>query len=330
MAKLLCREGEMSRAFAVAAAALVLAASPLARAEDTLKLAIGQKGAWTTSMVDWGMRQDFFKAEGLDPQVFYTDGGAPTLQAVISGSADMAIDTGLLGVIGAYAKGAPLRVISANTTGSDDTYWFVKADSGMKSIKDIAGKTIGYSQPGSSSNLETLALLDYFHVAAKPVAAGSITAGFTQFMTGQLDVGWAVPPIGLKELEEGKIIIIARGNDVPAIRDETVRVNLANKDVLEKRHDAIMRFMRAYERTIDWAYRSPEAIAYFAEANHVTEAIAKKSREEFFPRQMMQLYKIEGLDTALKQALDAKYISHPMIAADLAGLFQMVKPPAAK
>lgn len=312
----------------VTAVALTLLTASAGQAQDTLKLAIGQKGAWTTSMVDWGMRQGFYKAEGIKPEAFYTAGGAPTLQAVISGSVDMAIDTGLLGTIGAYVKGAPLRVVSANTTGASDTYWFAHADSGIKSIKDIAGKTIGYSEPGSSSNLETLALLDYYHVAAKPVAAGSITAGFTQFMTGQIDIGWAVPPIGLKEVQEGKIIILARGSDVPAIRDETVRVNLVSQAVLEHHRDLIVRFMRAYARTIDWAYKSPEAIDYFAAANHVSRAIAQKSRDEFFPREMMQLYEIRGLDTALKQALAARYITRPMTRADIAGLFAIVKPPA--
>ena len=39
-----------------------------------------------------------------------------------AGSVDLAVGTGILGVIGAYAKGAPLRVISAEMTGATDFF----------------------------------------------------------------------------------------------------------------------------------------------------------------------------------------------------------------
>src|SRR5580704_159849 len=131
--------------FVLAPSLSLVPVSSLGHAE-TLKFAIGQKGAWTTSMVDYGTRQGFFKAEGIDTEIFWTEGGAPTVQAVLSGSADVAIDTGILGVIGAYSKGAPLRIISPNSTGAPDIYWYAKASSGIKSLKDAAGKTIGFSE----------------------------------------------------------------------------------------------------------------------------------------------------------------------------------------
>ena len=40
-----------------------------------------------------------------------------------------------MGVLGAYSKGAPVRVISAETTGANDLYWYVKADSPIKSLQ---------------------------------------------------------------------------------------------------------------------------------------------------------------------------------------------------
>ena len=51
--------------FVIAASVSLAAVSSLGHAE-TLKFAIGQKGAWTTSMVDYGTRQGFFKAEWID------------------------------------------------------------------------------------------------------------------------------------------------------------------------------------------------------------------------------------------------------------------------
>lgn len=310
---------------AVAAAVAVFVASPAAHAE-TLKFAIGQKGAWTTSMVDYGTRQGFFKKEGIDTQIFWTQGGAPTVQAVLSGSADVAIDTGLLGVIGAYAKGAPLRVISPNSTGAPDLFWYATTKSGIKTLKGAAGKTIAFSENGSSSNLVLLALLQQEHVSAKTVAAGGPPGTLTQVQTGQIDVGWAPAPFALTEVQAGTLTIIARGNDVPAIRNETVRVNVVSADTLKAKRAVLQRFMRAYERTIRWAYKSPEAIDYLAEANHVSKAIATEAIKKFYPSEELQLTEIKGLNLILKQALDYKYTPHAMTAAEVKPLFTLIKP----
>jgi NitT/TauT family transport system substrate-binding protein len=148
--------------------AIALAAAIPARAE-TLKLAIPQKGAWDTSFSVYGDRQGFFKEQGIDLDITYTEGGATTETAVISGSVDVAVATGTLGILSAYVKGAPVRIISAESTGSADLYYYAKAGSGIKTLKDLkGGKTIGFSAPGSSSNLALLTLLKEQGVSSTP------------------------------------------------------------------------------------------------------------------------------------------------------------------
>src|ERR1700722_9444088 len=127
------REENMRKHLAVSVA-LVLAAAIPARAE-TLKLAIPQKGAWDTSFTVYGEREGFFKEQGLDLDINYTEGGATTETAVISGSVDIAVATGTMGILSAYVKNAPVRIISAESTGAADTYWYVKAGSPLKSFK---------------------------------------------------------------------------------------------------------------------------------------------------------------------------------------------------
>jgi NitT/TauT family transport system substrate-binding protein len=317
----------MRRCRAIILAAL-LAAMPLAAHAETLKVAVPQKGNWDTSIPDFGIKQGFFAAEGLDLQVTYTEGGATTEQAVIGGSVDVAIGTGLLGIISAYVKGAPVRVMSAEMTGVPDMYFFVPADSAIKSLKDAHGKTVAYSNPGSSSNPVALALLKQAGITdAKPVAAGGIQGIFTQVLSGQLDIGHSVPPIGLKELAEGKIRIIAWGNDVPEIRDQTVRVNVVNLAVLQQRRDAVVRFMRAYDKTIDWAYSGdPKALQYYAEGMNVAPDLAAQAFK-YYPKPVMQTGEIKGLGRTLQDALDAKRIPKAMTPDEIKGLFDIVWQP---
>jgi NitT/TauT family transport system substrate-binding protein len=307
----------------VAIAVVALALAGPAQAE-TVRLAVPQKGNWDVSISEWGAKQGFFKAEGIDLALTYTAGGATTEQAVISGSVDLAVGTGLLGIISAYVKGAPVRIISAEMTGVPDLYFFARADSGIKSLKDSHGKTIAYSNPGSSSNLVTLALLRQAGITdAKPIAGGAITAVFTQVMSGQIDIGHAVPPIGLPELKAGKIVIVARANDVPEIRNQTVRVNVANGDFIKNHRDTVVRFMRAYDKSMHWAYSGdPKVIDYFAEGMNVSHELAAEAAK-YYAIESMQPYEIKELPETLKDALEFKRIPKPMTPDDLKGLFDI-------
>src|SRR3954447_9608079 len=153
--------------------ALALATAGTAMAEDTLKLAIGQRGNWDTAVPELGTRAGIFKKNGLVLEMLYTSGGGETQQAVISGSTDIGLAAGTIGAMGAYAKGAPLRIIGAEATGVAD-YWFVPAKSPIQSIKEADGKTIAYSTNGSSTHSIVLGFIRQFGLKnAKPVLTGS-------------------------------------------------------------------------------------------------------------------------------------------------------------
>ncbi len=128
----------MMRLLLAALAAVFSMLAPMSGAlaqTDKLKVAVSQRFFWDSSFVDFAERNGFFKEEGISVEPFYTDGGAATLTAVLSGSVDVGMSNGLLGVIGAHAKGAPVRVISAQMTGAGELYWYVKADSPIQSLK---------------------------------------------------------------------------------------------------------------------------------------------------------------------------------------------------
>ena len=71
-------------------AGLVLA-SDEASAQDSLKLAIGQRGNWDTSFSEVGTRAGIYKKHGLALEMLYTQGSAETLQAVLSDSVDIGV-----------------------------------------------------------------------------------------------------------------------------------------------------------------------------------------------------------------------------------------------
>ncbi|MBO0757908.1 MAG: ABC transporter substrate-binding protein, partial [Bradyrhizobiaceae bacterium] len=244
------------------ATALLVGMSGGTAANDLLRAAIPQRGLWDTAVTELGKHAGIFAKQRLDVDILYTQGGPEAYQAIISGSMDLTCGGGIEGAIGAFAKGAPLRIIGSEMVGSPDTYWYVPANSPIRSLKDAAGKTISYSQNGSSSHAAVLALLDQDKVDAKPVATGGHPATLTMAMTGQIDIGRGAAPFGLDLVENGTIRIIARGSELKARANETVRVCATNLQTLQ-RADLVPRYMRAYRETIDWMYSDPGALAAY-------------------------------------------------------------------
>src|SRR5712671_7255900 len=115
-------------------------------AQDTLKVAIGQINNWENQAPTLGQEAGVFKKNGLVLETFGTAGAGETLQPIISGSADIGIGVGVAGAMRAFSTGAPIRILAPAFTGSSDLYWYVRADSPIKTLADATARnTIAYS-----------------------------------------------------------------------------------------------------------------------------------------------------------------------------------------
>lgn len=295
----------------IVATALLIGLSTSAPANDLLRAAIPQRGQWDTAVTELGQRAGIFQKHGLDIELLFTQGGPEAYQAVISGSMDVSCGGGIEGAIGAFARGAPLRIIGSEMIGSPDTYWYVVANSPIHSIKEAAGKTISYSQNGSSSHAAVLSLLDQYKVDAKPVATGGHPATLTMAMTGQIDIGRGAAPFGLELVDNGTVRIIARGSEIRARANQTVRVCVANVQTLQ-RTDVVARYIQAYRETLDWMYSDPAALADYELISKVPALLMRKWRDEFFPKSTMSPDQIEGLDLVLADAVKNRFVTAPL------------------
>jgi len=310
----------MKHVVGLAAAAIAMATlTAPAAADDLVKMTIGQRGNWDTSITHLGEKAGIFKKHGLQLEMIYTSGSGETLQPVISGSVDLGLAVGTLGAMAAYSKGAPVRIIGAEATGAAD-YWYAK-NPAIKTLKDTNGHTIAFSTNGSSTHSVVRAFIDEFKLTAKPQPTGNPSATLTAVMTDQVDVGWAAPPFGLKEMEEGKIHLVARATDATLVRGQTIRVLVANADALVKRKEVIDRFMKAYRESIDYMYSAnPQVMRDYAEFARVSEPLAKRVRDEFFPKSLVNPDQIHGLDSLIPEAVNLKFIPAPLTKEQIAEL----------
>ena len=291
---------------------LMLAFAAPSLSQDKVRAAVGQRGNWDTLFISQGTEAGIFKKNNIEVDITWTKGGAETLQAIITDSADVAIANGILGVIGAASKGAPVKIVSAQMTGAGDIFWYVKADSPIKSMKDMDGKTMGFSRPGSSTDLVGRALAEHFKVKPKHVSTGGIPDTRTQVMSGQIDAGWSAAPFNFELIAEGKIRVLAKGSDVPSLNEQTVRVNAASNKFLKEKRDVARRFMKAYYESIEWVYANPDkSTAFYATFNKTTPQIAKQTIEAF-PKPAVSPWPVKGLKQNLEEAVQNKQLAKPM------------------
>jgi NitT/TauT family transport system substrate-binding protein len=298
-----------------------------AQAADAVKVAIGQIDAWANQMPTLGMKAGIFQKHGIALETFGTQGAGETIQAVISGSADIGIGIGTAGAMRAFARGAPVRVLAAAYVGVGDQYWYVPSNSPLKSLKDATDKqTMAYSTNGATSHVIALGFVKQLGVKAKPTATGGPPSTYTMTMTGQIDIGWAVVPFGLQALEEGKIRVIARGPEVPTLRDQTIRVQIVNANALKERKDVMVRFMRAYRESLDWMYSDPLAVKYYAETIKLPERLVVMQRDQYNPKEALSPDRLSDLDQVMADGVEMKFLDAPLTKAQLAEFFQIPPP----
>jgi NitT/TauT family transport system substrate-binding protein len=271
-----------------------------------------------------GLVAAFFKKYVLILDNFGTAGAGETMQPIISGSADIGIGVGVAGVMRVFSKGAPVRVLLPAFTGTGDLYWYVRADSPLKAVTDTTDKnTIAYSTSGSSSNNIVVAFADNLGVKAKAIATGTPAATLTAVMSGQVDIGWGAFPMGLKEAEEGKLRIIARGSDIASLDKQTVRVVIVNADLLKSRKDAVLRFVKAYRDAVDWMYADPDAIKRYAQKVASPEDFVRRSIPKIYPKSALQTDEMKDIDGIQRDAVKLKFLDQPLGKEQLAELLQI-------
>jgi NitT/TauT family transport system substrate-binding protein len=302
-------------------------AFPRGLAAETFKIASPQRGSWEGAIPELGKQAGIFTRHGLDLDILYTQGGGETLQIVISGAVDIGLSAGTLGTLGAYGKGAPVRIIAASSTGSQEVFWFVPAKSPLKSMRDVNGHSIAYSTTGASSHINVLRFISEYGLKARPVATGDVASTITQTMSGQVDVGWSVAPFALDAIARGEVRMIARASDLAAARAQTIRVQIVNAQILAQKKDLVARNLKAYNETVDWMYSNPEAVPRYIAFSGLPEASVRRMLADFIPQQSLQTAKIMGIEESNKDAVQFKFLAAPLTQQQMEELIQIPASP---
>src|SRR5271170_2022535 len=200
------------RLAALAVALVLLVLLPL-RAMAQEQIVVSNFGVAANGMpYAIAMAKGFFKDEGADVSgILSSAGGGTTVRNLMTGHLAYG-EIDLAGTIAAIQQGADLKIISDNVLTVAEFVWAVKPDSPIKTIKDLAGKKIGYTNPRSTSQALDILLLEV--AGLKPDEAELVkTVGFGESVVslnlGLIDAAAMADPVWSKNKSQFRALVSA-------------------------------------------------------------------------------------------------------------------------
>ena len=194
-----------------------------------------------------------YEKYGLDVQLIHGRGTAP-VQALVSGSADIGVFAGPI-IVNANLGGSDLVAVAAKPGFLVSSIW-TRADSKLKTIHDLQGKTLAVSNPGGATYLAARLALRKFGVAETAVKFlyhSTLRESFAALEKGWVDaaVGSAPPGPGFQT-----ILDLAKERIPFLLSAVAVR-----RDFLRAHRPLVVDFLKAHVESINLAKQSPDLAA---------------------------------------------------------------------
>jgi NitT/TauT family transport system substrate-binding protein len=142
-----------------------------------------------------------------------------------------------------------------------DLLWVTKPDAPYNSIKDLKGKKIGYSRPGSVTNMLILMALQSAGMSpddVELVATGGSGSTLTAVLQGAVAAGWFAEPLWSKDKDEVKPVFWVK-DVMPPNMVQTV--GITTRDFAESHPDKIRAIIAARRKGVQYIYKHPDEAA---------------------------------------------------------------------
>ena len=266
-----------------ALAAAMLAAAPLASADESLKVGKSVPQAFGFTPLNVGIDKGIFKKNGVDVEAV-DFGGAPRLaQGLISNAVDMGLGSGpdMANIV----KGAPIKAVGASAGAPMELTITVGSKSNINTLADLKGRGVSVSQVGSLTGwlVSTLsAQQGWGRDGIKLVIMNPMSAVLAALISNQVDGITVDLSTALKLQSEGHGKLLVKFGDY--IKDFHLYVIFATDDVIAKRPQAVRDFLKGWYQTIAWMKANKtEAVAIAAKVQHVDPKIVAGTYDLMMP-----------------------------------------------
>jgi NitT/TauT family transport system substrate-binding protein len=270
------RKLRITQSFVGTAAAIALAIG-LGSPADAEQIVVSNYGVTVNGMpYAVAMAKGFFKEEGADVTgILSSGGGGTTIRNLLGGNHAYA-ESSLASIVAARQKGADLRIISGNAHTVAEFYWVVLPDSPIKSVKDLKGKKLGFTNPRSTSQAMDVLLLNTLGMKQSDVTLVK-TGGFGPMVValknGGIDVAPVAEPVYTKSKKDYRVLVAA-----PAILPAVTNVvGVTTGEAAKGKADFIKAVIRARRRAVEFMYFNPvEAAKLIAPAYKLDASVVQE------------------------------------------------------
>jgi NitT/TauT family transport system substrate-binding protein len=249
--------------------------------------------AETITVTHWGaafygapyavaMDKGFFKARGIDVTgVLTSTGGGTSVRNTLAGDLPFG-EVALPAAIEAIRAGQPLKIVCAGAESVADILWIAKPDSPLNSIKDIVGRKIGYTSPGSVTNMLILMAMKAQGIDAAKVTlvpAGGIGANLTAVLSGAIDAGMNGEPLWSQEKSKVKPVFWTKDVLPPNM---TQTVGIVTDEFAARHPDQVRALIAGRRDGVKFIAAHPdEAAGIVAKAYNIDPALTRKVFRHF-------------------------------------------------
>ena len=254
-------------------AASVLVGTASAEEIDISNYGVAMNGMPFAIVIEKG----YFKECGLNiTGIISSPGGGTTIRNVLAGDL-LYGEPSLAATVAAIQSGAEIKIVSGNAHTVSDIAFVTMPGSPIKSLKDIKGKRLGFTNPGSTTQALTLLLLEKAGLAASDVtmiATGGFGPGLTALENGGVDMMALTEP--LTSRNERKYSVVIRAKDVFPQMNNVLGVTTTK--AAANRPNDVKCVISARRKAVEFLYANPkEAAKIIAKAYKMEEDVIEKA-----------------------------------------------------
>ena len=229
--------------------AAVLASGP-ALAQDKLRIGKSVPNSWAFAATDVGVQTGIFKQEGIELAISSFKGDAQMQAGLTAGAVDVSLGSGP--GLGFRAKGVPAIGVAAMYGAPSNLAVVVLAKSPIKTVADLKGKRIGVTTAGSLTDWLSRELArqqGWGRDGMQVMPLGSMQARLAAMERGDLDAHG--DRIGDRLRARGAEARAASSSTSATSRSTSTPMSSSPPTTMvEKRPDALRRFLRGWFKTI--------------------------------------------------------------------------------
>jgi len=265
----------MKRSAWLGFAAAALLAAPPAHAEDIVVTQFGAAFAGNPFAV--AIEGGYFKRAGVDiTGVVSGSGGGTSVRNVIAskiGYGEVVVSA----AVAAIMEGQDIRIVHIGARSVADIVMVVKPDSPIKTLKDLEGRKIGFSNPKSLSEIVAIMTVEKAGLRldqVQRVALGSLGGALTAMERGAVDMAVGLQVVWAQRSDKMRIVLDA-GKDLPPMAQS---VGIATGDLMRKNPDMLRKIIAARREAVKFMHEKP------AEASKFTEKYFEKVQPDVLAR----------------------------------------------